>query len=391
MATDQVEKRLTWLDEQRRRDAEALGRVHDQLAGLQETLSQQSRQLKEMSSELTRLGALSTRINQFDETLTKQRQDFSRQLEEANERRAEREREIEELRKTELEEIKKAIDALEVEIGRFDPLDTAIEARREEDIRLTRELDALEKRLEDLTSNTEDRSRAIVSLEESRKQDNRRITDLQSEASDLRGRTDAVCGAVDAIEDRIRRIDTRVSEVASGESERREAQATWTERQTLKLAEFERSWKEWQERFEAFEQKAADLDERKLAYEETYREMKSLRDELKGVVERLDRRINEISEMQRLAEDRLKQEWTSYQADAQKQWNTFKLTHDEEWREHKRLHEKLSLELQTLDENSVEALERVAEVREVSSQRILDLLAVVREWAAEVEARAGER
>ncbi len=391
MATDQVEKRLTWLDEQRRRDAEALGRVHDQLAGLQETLSQQSRQLKEMSSELTRLGALSTRINQFDETLTKQRQDFSRQLEEANERRAEREREIEELRKTELEEIKKAIDALEVEIGRFDPLDTAIEARREEDIRLTRELDALEKRLEDLTSNTEDRSRAIVSLEESRKQDNRRITDLQSEASDLRGRTDAVRGAVDAIEDRIRRIDTRVSEVASGESERREAQATWTERQTLKLAEFERSWKEWQERFEAFEQKAADLDERKLAYEETYREMKSLRDELKGVVERLDRRINEISEMQRLAEDRLKQEWTSYQADAQKQWNTFKLTHDEEWREHKRLHEKLSLELQTLDENSVEALERVAEVREVSSQRILDLLAVVREWAAEVEARAGER
>ncbi len=391
MATDQVEKRLTWLDEQRRRDAEALGRVHDQLAGLQETLSQQSRQLKDMSSELTRLGALSTRINQFDETLTKQRQDFSRQLEEANERRAEREREIEELRKTELEEIKKAIDALEVEIGRFDPLDTAIEARREEDIRLTRELDALEKRLEDLTSNTEDRSRAIVSLEESRKQDNRRITDLQSEASDLRGRTDAVRGAVDAIEDRIRRIDTRVSEVASGESERREAQATWTERQTLKLAEFERSWKEWQERFEAFEQKAADLDERKLAYEETYREMKSLRDELKGVVERLDRRINEISEMQRLAEDRLKQEWTSYQADAQKQWNTFKLTHDEEWREHKRLHEKLSLELQTLDENSVEALERVAEVREVSSQRILDLLAVVREWAAEVEARAGER
>ncbi len=391
MATDQVEKRLTWLDEQRRRDAEALGRVHDQLAGLQETLSQQSRQLKEMSSELTRLGALSTRINQFDETLTKQRQDFSRQLEEANERRAEREREIEELRKTELEEIKKAIDALEVEIGRFDPLDTAIEARREEDIRLTRELDALEKRLEDLTSNTEDRSRAIVSLEESRKQDNRRITDLQSEASDLRGRTDAVRGAVDAIEDRIRRIDTRVSEVASGESERREAQATWTELQTLKLAEFERSWKEWQERFEAFEQKAADLDERKLAYEETYREMKSLRDELKGVVERLDRRINEISEMQRLAEDRLKQEWTSYQADAQKQWNTFKLTHDEEWREHKRLHEKLSLELQTLDENSVEALERVAEVREVSSQRILDLLAVVREWAAEVEARAGDR
>ena len=31
METDQIDKRVTWLDEQRRKDSEELGRIHDRI------------------------------------------------------------------------------------------------------------------------------------------------------------------------------------------------------------------------------------------------------------------------------------------------------------------------------------------------------------------------
>ncbi|HEY42489.1 MAG TPA: hypothetical protein G4O11_00715 [Anaerolineae bacterium] len=387
MEPKQIETQLTWLDEQRRKDNEAINRLTEQFLATEGRLDSQAKQLQDLSSEIARLAGLTTRIHQMDETLGKQRKDFSRQLGEAEDRRTEKEKALGEIHKADQLALKKQLDELRSDIEILDEFKQALNDRREEEIRITSEVDSLEKRIEDLDAKEEGHSRSIVSLEEGRKQNSRRLGELQTETSEILKRIETLRGGLDSTEDRIRRIEIKVSDLEASENERRESQTIVLDQQNLKLAEFERKWKVWEQRLAEFEKKAVDLDERMLTYEEVYRSLKQMQRELDEVVDRLERRINEITEMQRLADDRMKQEWSNFQADDQKRWNTYKLTTDEGWREHDRLHEKIIPQLQLFEENISDLLHALSEIRETDQQRILEIHNLLREWATEIESR----
>jgi chromosome segregation ATPase len=388
MEPKQIETQLSWLDEQRRKDNESINRLSEQILTTEERLASQAKQLQDLSSEIARLAGLTTRIHQMDETLGKQRQDFSRQLGEAEDRRTEKEKALEEIRKSDLLTLAKQLEELRSEIEVMDEFQQALNDRREAEILITSKIDILEKTIEDLDAKLEAHTRSQVSLEEGRKQDSRRLGELQTETSEILKRIETMRGEHDSTEDRVRRIEVRVTDLVASENERREAQTVILDQQNLKLAGFERNWQEWEQRLALFEKRAADLDERMLAYEEIYRSLKQMQRELDEVVDRLERRINEVTEMQRLADDRMKQEWSSFQADDQKRWNTYKLTADEGWREHDRLHDKLVPQIQLLEENVTDILHALAEIRETDQQRILEIHHLLRDWATEIERRA---
>ena len=153
----------------------------------------------------------------------------------------------------------------------------------------------------------------------------------------------------------------------------------------MKLVEFEKEWQNWEKRFDAIEQLSADFDERLKIYEDTYRALLKMKTELDRVIEKLERRITEVSEMHRLAEDRNKQEWSSFQADDMKRWNTFKLSSDEQWREHDRRHEKLQDELEELSTNSTRLIQNYEALKETDRIRLSELVSTMREWLAEIE------
>lgn len=344
-----------------------------------------AQQSQEISSELTRLSTMASRIKQVDETLAKHRKDFSRQLKESEQRRTEKEKALENLRKSDQKGIAKALDDVRGELSAFGELQEILETRRKEELRITKELDMQKKTMEDLLTHDENRSHTITSFEEGRKQDAKRVVDLQTDTSDLRMKSDKLHGAFDAAEDRIRRLEVNVSELFASETERHEAQGLWFEQQNMKWVEFERKWRDWERRFDEFEQRGGELTERMISYEETYRKLTQLKSDLDTVLERLERRINELTEMHRLNADRLKQEWSAFQADDQKRWNTFKLTSDEQWREHSRLHEKIASQLEILDENATDALRQLSQTRDADRQHLMILLGLFREWADESE------
>ncbi|HEY47233.1 MAG TPA: hypothetical protein G4O14_10665 [Anaerolineae bacterium] len=387
MEPKQIETQLSWLDEQRRKDNESINRLSEQVLTTEERIASHAKQLQDLSSEISRLAGLTTRIHQMDETLSKQRQDFSRQLGEAEDRRTEKEKALEKIRKIDLEPFAKQLEELRSQIEVMEEFKQALNDRREAEMRITSKMDNLEKMIEDLDAKDETHSRNLVSLGEGRKQDSRRLGELQTETSEILKRIETMRGEHDSTEDRVRRVEVRVTDLVTSDNERREAQTVVLDQQNLKLTGFERNWHEWEQRLAHFEKRAADLDERMLTYEEIYRSMKQMQRELEEVVERLERRINEVTEMQRLADDRMKQEWSSFQADDQKRWNTYKLTADEGWREHDRLHEKIVSQILLLEENVTDILHALSEIRETDQQRVLEIHSLLRDWAAEIEQR----
>jgi hypothetical protein len=102
-------------------------------------------------------------------------------------------------------------------------------------------------------------------------------------------------------------------------------------------------------------------------------------------VELLERRSAEAAEMQRLAEERFRQDWAAFLADDQKRWTTHMLLRDEQWREHDRLNAKQLERLDTLEDQMAEALDLLRHWQAMDAQRLQSLLGLLRDMAAEYD------
>jgi len=384
-----LEKKLAWIDEQRRKEAELIRRLTERVEAAEVANGKVVRQLQDLSGELARLASATARISQLDETLTKHRNEVSRHLETTEARRSERDRQLEQVRRKDHDDSTKAISELRLQVRGIEELRRMLDSRREEEVRVTRSVDAFDKKLDQLASNDGERARALEAQDQLRRQEAKRTSDLTTEVADARNRAEGLRGSLDHFDDGIRSLEVRQGEIESAEGERREAQNVFLEQQNVRMVEFERVWKEYARRFDTFESQARDVADRVQVYEETHRALRQLQAELEKALERMNRHVGEVVETQRLAEDRHKQEWAAFLAEDQKRWNTFKLGHDEHWHEHDRRHEKASTEIEQLEKTATQALTEAIQNGDVLQRRTAELFSLLREWSLEAERPPG--
>ena len=384
METEQIDKRVSWLDEQRRKDALEVTRLEELLEALNESARQQSQQLRDLAGEVARIPALEARIRQYDETIAKHRSEILQQLDTHEERRIAREKQLESLRTIDQKKVAEEVDELRIKLKALDRIDEALDVRKREELRISRTMDGIETKINQATTASENEQRAVTGIKEAGEKNNQRLNELENRGSAVSKRVDELRSLVDSSEDQLRKLATRAEVVELGEKELRQSQNLWMEQQAARLAEFERAWIAWEKSFAEFEIQSDDLKERIESYEETHRSLRLLRDELNDVVERLNRRIEEVSEIQRLSEDRFKQEWSTFQADIQKRWSSFKLSSEEQWKEHGRKHESVSEQLSELQVRMETSELGFEQLDRLSKGRISDLVALVQEWGAEL-------
>ena len=380
MDNEQIEKKLAWLDDKRKNDAESIQRVQTQIGELERTIGSLSKRVEDLSSELSRLSAITSRITQFDESLSKHRTEVSRQLEEAESRRTQKENQLESLRKSDQAKVTKSIDELERELEKFGPIDDKLDQQREEDMRLNRQLGQLVENLEHLGSDQNDQQIHIVSLEETVSQETKKIAEALTEISGVKRKTDDLRNSVDGVEDRVRKFEVGLSELKASDRERSDQLEVWTDEQRMRLVDFEKRWGEWEKHFDQFERESREIEEKIRMYDQTHRSIKQVQGQLEELIERLERRITEVSEMQRLSEERLKQEWSSFEAEETKKWSTFKLSSEERWKDHQRIHEKLSTSIDDLELLRADIRSDLDLLIEREARRVNEIVALTREW-----------
>jgi len=180
-----------------------------------------------------------------------------------------------------------------------------------------------------------------------------------------------------------------LNELVVVEAERRDAVSNFLDKQTLAQVERDRVWKEWQNRFVTIEKQAADIEATLLNLDSTQREVKRAQGILEELSQRVDRRINEITEIQRLSDDRFRQEWVTFKADDQKRWTNYTLTQEEQRDEVLRQFGRLS-ERATQQEDSLQELQDLLnQVNELSEKRLQTLLALVHDWVSTYERTVG--
>lgn len=385
MELDELVKRLDWLEKEYRKDRDVIADLQQKLAAYEGNTSRLQNQIKEVSGELARFSPLAARLDQFDVMLTQYRSEASKAIDELEKRRLKHEREVDDRRRGELEVINKSIFEIRNSLEAFNELRRGIQARAEEDSRLARLITELERKIKDFNLVDDELRRGIRMAEDARKQDVKRITDIQGDLAAIRKRAEEARERSDLNADTIRQLDARVNELMASETDRRLAQMQFIEQQNLAQVDRERGWKEMQLRFEAFTRQTATLDQQLLALDETQRSVKRSQEAFEEMNTRIERRINEITEMQRLAEDRFRQEWVTFKADDQKRWTNYSLTQDELNKDLRVELEKLNQRLAAMDDATQSMQDLLQQTTEATETHLQELMNWAHEFLANYE------
>jgi chromosome segregation ATPase len=391
MDLEQLIKRIDWLESERRKDKMAIATLEERLANLEMNLPPVSQQIKELSTEMARLTAQLTRFDQIETNILQLRVESSRSLEAVEKSRAEREREMDKARRLDQETLSRSIGEVRKGLEPIPDLKKGIQARTEEDYRLGRLIEEVEAKVVENRRFDEEYRRSIRMLDEGHKSDAKRVTDMQGELAALRKRQDEARGKIELSGESVRKMEIRLSEFQAAESERRQIQTGFLDKQTVWQVEREREWRDMQSKFDDITRQAVNLDAQLQALDSIQRAVKRSQEAFDEITTRFERRVNEITEMQRLVEDRFRQEWVAYKADDQKRWTNYSLSSEEQQREVLRQFEKYNERLVALEDTAMEARDRLQQVTEDTQKRLQSMVTVAHQWMEEYERTFGRQ
>lgn len=385
MELEALEKRLDWLEKEHRKDRGAIADLTEKLAAYENNASLIQGRVKEVNDGVARFSSIAARLEQFDLLVAQHRSEIAKAIEDMDNRRLKQDREAEVRRRAEQDAINKSLIELRSALDVLPEFRKGIQARVDEDTRLIRSIAELDVKINDTARASEEVKRLIRTVDDGRKNDMKRLADVQGEISSIRKRADEAREKADLNADSLRLFDGRLNEMIASESERRQAQLYFIEQQTIAQLDRDRGWKDWQSRFDSFTKQTATLDQQLAALEETQRAVKRSQDSFDDINKRLERRINEITEIQRLAEDRFRQEWVTFKADDQKRWTNYSVTQDEVFKDIHASLEKLDTRITALDDQAQTQQDFIQQTSETTETHLQTLMNWTHEYLADYQ------
>jgi chromosome segregation ATPase len=384
MEFEQIVKRLEWLDDEHRKDKAALTKFEERIASIETNIKTMREDIKDLGKKIAEIGPVNQRISQFDNSLTKLRADISESIEAVDKKHQQHEKEIVTNYQAGLEELKLALPPLD-QSKDITELKKLIKQRVDEDIKLNVAVAELKPKIDDALRKSEDIAISVKLVEDSRRQDVKRVADMQGEITSIRKRVDEYRQKIELQNDTFRNIENRFTELLVSEAERKKAQIAFIEQQSLAQIDRDRAYKEWVSKIENFKNQNETIDTQTQALDETLRAAKRAQETYLELNQRLERRINEITEMQRLGEDRLRQEWVTFKAEDQKRWTGYTLSSEENIREIRKTVDKYEERITAVDDASQVVQDLLHQTTDATEQQLQELMNVFHQWLTAYE------
>ena len=360
------------------KDRKLLAAMHEQLAALETAQRQLLARVAEFEADLQKARAAAVQSTKVPDLLDQLRGEIGQLLDGVEQRRSKAEREAEKHRlqdrdlvNGQLADLLKRVEALRV----VDEL----AARKEGEMRLFQMAGDMRQRLDVVVRGDGERTAALASIQEQRRQDAKRMTDMYSELQQARRRVDELKARADVMQDVAVRSDARVGEMLGMETERHTKQAAWLEQQNLVQLERERGAREVQAALTASETLLREFSQRMDIYAESHREMQRTAQSFGDQTARLDRAVVEAREAQRLLTDRMLEEWNEFAAADQRKWNAHLLNRDEQWREHLNRHSVELARLAVVEQGARDAADLLRALQKTDQTRLKALLEIIHE------------
>jgi len=192
---------------------------------------------------------------------------------------------------------------------------------------------AMQQTLKALTKDVENKLRSISFLEDGRQQDAKRIAQLQQESLEALKRLEQQGSRLQNLEDAVHRHERDTGELKGLVVQLRTAQRDFVEKQLLETESFKRQMADWGERMAFFEKKFADFGARMETFSTQFRDDRQVVESVERFQEMIKREQAQVSELQRLAEERQRRQLDEWQEENEKRWRKELLRWEHQWGE----------------------------------------------------------
>lgn len=358
MEVSQLEQMIRWLDEERKRDKTLIVTLQEKLEQQTQLIQSQGTEINTAHQKITSLQTDIRRTDDYSDMIEKTNRDLTGALDELRAQVRRERLENEQVRHGEIEVLNILITDIDKKIRPFSRHEELLNARAAGEQRIQGQVQVISNNLADLGKRTEDRLQSIVYLEEQRRADARRIIAVEGDLPPLRKGIDDVGAKLTRLDDNIRKIPTRVDEAIAI------ARSYEPRIEELRIADFQREQKvkQYLDQAEKVDAEVINLVEQTQKYALLYNQNKQALDGLQAFQTRLEKRQNEIAEMQRLTEERLRRQWEEWQTVFARDWQKRMVNDEDRWRRQ--------------DLANASTIERFTELNEQEELFLLELIAL---------------
>jgi len=296
----QLESRISFLDNEYRREKADLAQLRQQLDLSVNEREELVKRIESLEAELLAFKSESQRIYILESKMERIKNELLTAIDNHQNKQRQSLRDANQSQRIEMDSHTKALNEMRRDIDRGRNLDEAIALARAETERQSAIQIAFQQHLDELARQTDDQLRSITYLEEQRRGDNKRVVELQSETTDLFKRTNMQLSKIELLEQQIPQFGQfqialeQQREIIRNEVERSQHQSTAVDRQV----------KRWEDLSETLLRRFDEYEIRLERYAEHYQINRKSLETLQAFQEQLSREQREFIELQRLAFDR---------------------------------------------------------------------------------------
>jgi chromosome segregation ATPase len=333
MDLTQLAQMVTWLDEEHRRDRAEIARLQQRIEAQSADIIEQARRIQELEGRLAGTQAQLTRFNQIEQSIQNTKTELVGLVERAYEERVAGQRELERSRMSDREMLSREVSEVRRELPRIARLEEAIQVRVVEDERLSELIMGVRNQIGGLAKEIEERTRQIPFLVEQRTSDTKRIAQLQQETVELFKRTEAVAGRIPLLDELIRKTGLEYEKLPPQIEQLREEQVKFMERTRVMVVEREQVLTRWQETIEEQKTLVQQSYERVQNFAQQIEVARRAVNEMQEFKDLILREQGQVTELQRLAEERIRREMDEFREDYEKKRRKIELRQEHLWSE----------------------------------------------------------
>ena len=315
MDIDRLLKRLDAQEDQIKSLKKTITSLSNQIAEHDEAVLDLSKSQKVTRKNLDQVSASIIGLGKFDASLSQIRIDFNKTLEEQEKIRKQGDAYREKIRQDDQLAQIKAIEKLRSDLQA--DLEHKIHTFIDESQKTMQRIKEMEHNIGKGLRSEEAYRDTINAIQQTTNQQSKKIQSIEADSKSISEALDKVWPKIELLMDQLRKNESRLVEIQSIETQRRQEYFTAVEQQNLRQLEFSRQFKEWHERIDDVYNRSKTLLEE---YPPRIAEITSAQQNFNEINERIERRINEITEMYRLLDERIRQNWDTYKAEDQKKW-----------------------------------------------------------------------
>ncbi len=327
MDINQISNLVQYYDEERRKDRVLLVQMQERVESLLRENEARSRYAQGLETSITELKSRVARAEGWQTAIETARAEFKQNVARAEESFKRVDTDAQRVRQVELESVTRQIAELKREIKPYARYADDFEGRKQEDARLSELIGKLQVQAIDLDRRLDQPGAAISYLEEQRRQDAKRIVQVEDQLPDLRRKIDALPPQLLLLDEGIRKKQLEIEEAGK----MLEAQSQLMENQRVSDIRRERQFAEYASVVEQLKVRADDISTQTTGFIQMREDVRRVLNEFPEFERRMEARINELFEIQRDAEERTKRQTESFKDRIDKDWLDFATSQNEKW------------------------------------------------------------